>query len=179
MGISVDKAEAQSQSTVGCSDCPVSVSNPLRIRSFGWNGQTYTFGDTLSPSAGLEIDTRIAPGIFRGWSWQGGMASYVILDVNTGGNILVVRPFDGQNFGSVVSSQTVSGRDVFRGWSWNGTYASYVTVDGNGRSTLTVRPFDSRTFKLGSVVSSQTVSDRDVFQGWSWDGSVASYVTKQ
>ena len=106
------------------------------------------------------------------------MASYVVLDVNTGGNILIVRPYNSQNFGDLISSQTVSSRDVFRGWSWNGTYASYVTVDGNGRSILTVRPFDGQNFGSSSETRTQTVSDRDVFQSWSWDGSRASYITR-
>jgi|GEM_PF-6977673 len=60
LGVAVDKAESQSQSTVGCPDCPVSTSNPLHIRFFGSNGQNYTFGDTISPSEGFEIDPRLA-----------------------------------------------------------------------------------------------------------------------
>jgi hypothetical protein len=172
LGVAVNKAEAQSQSTVGCPHCNVfsSQQNPLYFRRF--NGQT--FGSISSPPEGLEVEPGLARGIFRGWSWNGGVASYVIVDGN-GRNILIVRPFDSQTFGSIISTQTVSSRDVFRGWSWNGRDASYVTVDGNGRSILTVRPFDGRT--LGSVTSSQTVSDRDVFRGWSWNGRDASYVT--
>jgi hypothetical protein len=171
-GVVANKAEAQSQSTVGCPHCVSSYQNPLYFRRF--NGQT--FEPVLSPSEGIEVEPGLARGIFRGWSWQGGWASYVMVDGN-GHNILIVRPFNGQTFGRPISSQTVSTRGVFRAWSWNGRYASYVTVDGNGRSILTVRPFDGRNFGSSRETRTQTVSDRDIFRGWSWDGNIASYVT--
>lgn len=124
LGVAVNKAEAQSQSTVGCPHCNVfsSQQNPLYFRRF--NGQT--FDSLSSPPEGLEVEPGLAKGIFRGWSWNNGVASYVIVDGN-GRNILIVRPFDGRTFGSVTSSQTVSSRDVFQGWSWDGNVASYVT----------------------------------------------------
>ena len=91
-------------------------------------------------------------------------------------NTLLIRPFDGQTFGSISSKQIVSNGDPYRGWSWYGNTASYITVDEDGKSWLTIRAFDGKRF--GSISSNQIVSNADPYRGWSWDGDRASYIVK-
>jgi len=51
---------------------------------------------------------------FRGWSWNGTIASYVAFK-SGGKSILFVRPFDGRSFGSVTEQQVFSDTDSIRG----------------------------------------------------------------
>ena len=111
---------------------------------------------------------------FRGWNWDGEIATYVAFD-GTSTN-LITQPFDGTAFGKIESKIVVSAKDdSFRGWCWDGEIASYIFTE-KGKNGLAIRKFDGTTFSpIEKIIP---MSDHDLIRGWHWDreNSMASYV---
>jgi hypothetical protein len=99
------------------------------------------------------------------------MASYLVVRPGMGTN-LIIRPFDGNTFGSYRELKFSSGNDV-RDWSWDGKIASYLVVRPEGKTVLYIRPFDGAKF---GAVREIAFSSSDDTRGWSWDGKIASYL---
>ena len=97
----------------------------------------------------------------RGWSWDGSTASYMYYNATDNRSYLVIREFDGENFGSVQKERFFATGDVIRGWNWDGARASYI-VNLGGNSELVIRDFDKSNFS--SELTSRHISVSDPFR---------------
>ena len=97
----------------------------------------------------------------RGWSWDGGRASYLV--VKGGKTYLYLRSFFGYTFGPH-REIFMSSSDNMRSWNWDGQTASYHVVKG-GKTYLYIRPFDGYKFGPHREV---VFSSSDNVRGWFW-----------
>lgn len=126
--------------------------------------------------ASLPLESYNSTGVWkpsdnmRGWHWDGKVASYPE-EVN-GKTELIIRNFDGKNFGGVTKRIPFSNSDNIRGWHWlDGKVASYLYVKG-GRTVLNMCMFDGNKLEQCREIP---FSNSDNIKSWYWEGNKVVY----
>jgi hypothetical protein len=124
---------------------------------------------------------------FRGWSWDGKIASFIqVTDAQMG-----QRPQAHIGICSFDTDSTRFGRerrillpggDVYRGWSWDGKTASLLRVYRNNAGQVTgtdleIYSFTPDSTDLGKPIEVVTLSGGDPFIDWNLKRTTASFIS--